>query len=344
MFLPSAHSVPQVLGIVATTWLKIADQSEMGIFDEDCLALAEMHSLAVDYPKSGTPVDPSVIPRQKRKANPDWSRPETLAASTTRKFYPSTRAIGQLFRDIDLPVDNRSIREGVTAGSKPQESDVNDPRIRPVRKRVEQFVKTGDINRQLHQRMEKLFWKYKAQLQGIRTTRNPSSSRHGFLTEEEIFIGCISQRFTDQRKRKDMLSRLRESTDALVRQIRRAIEGESYDSPEDALRRFWCAWQVALSKGDQFGAQSFGWLALGGIFETIGVIEEPGPNPAHDFRNSGGPSGSSLGKRRVEELEGDAGNSTDIRRNIARTDVWAGCDAIDLTAEEPEVIDLTGDW
>lgn len=40
----------QVLGLIAINWLIIADQSEKGIFDPDCLTLSQLHSDAVDYP------------------------------------------------------------------------------------------------------------------------------------------------------------------------------------------------------------------------------------------------------------------------------------------------------
>jgi len=45
-----------VLGVIAINWLIIADQSSLGVFDPDCLKLSELHSDAVDYPKSGQPV------------------------------------------------------------------------------------------------------------------------------------------------------------------------------------------------------------------------------------------------------------------------------------------------
>jgi hypothetical protein len=316
----------------------------MGIFDEDCFALAEMHSNAVDCPKSGTPVNTKTIPRQKRNAKPDWDCPETLTTPTVGKFYSSTRAIGQLSRGINLPVDIGSIKEGATWISSNGHRNTRDSRIFPVQKRVGQSVQTGEIGGQFCQNAEKLFSQYKAQLQGICVTKSLSSSRHGSLTEEEAFIGTISQRFTDQRRRKDMLSRLRESTDALVRHIRYTLEGGKAESGEDFLRRSWCAWQVALNKGSQFGAQSFGWLALGCILEAISAIQERDIGPTRNPIPTGLPSGTSLGKRRAQELEDDGercSSSQSRQKKVART-YDLDHDVIDLTVEEPEVIGLTG--
>jgi RNA-dependent RNA polymerase len=57
----------QVLGLVAINWLIIADQSNESVFDKDCMTLAQLHSDAVDYPKSSTPVPLDKIPRLKFK-------------------------------------------------------------------------------------------------------------------------------------------------------------------------------------------------------------------------------------------------------------------------------------
>lgn len=44
------------LGRIATTHQTIADQKDTGTFDTDCLTLAELHSVAVDFSKTGNPV------------------------------------------------------------------------------------------------------------------------------------------------------------------------------------------------------------------------------------------------------------------------------------------------
>src|SRR5882762_10806377 len=89
--------------MVAITWLIIADQSAKGILDQKCLDLGQIHSDAVDYPKSGTPVNVNTVPKtDKRK--PDWNAPETVDLDDSENsFYESSRAIGKLFRAINLP-------------------------------------------------------------------------------------------------------------------------------------------------------------------------------------------------------------------------------------------------
>lgn len=44
------------LGRIATLHQTLADQRELGVFDPDCLTLANLHSTAVDFSKTGIPV------------------------------------------------------------------------------------------------------------------------------------------------------------------------------------------------------------------------------------------------------------------------------------------------
>ena len=93
----------QVLGFVAANWPIIADRSDKSVLDEDCMVLAQLHSDAVDYPKSSTPVPLYKLPKLKFRKKPDWSQPEITNDSKNADYYPSQRAIGRLFRAIELP-------------------------------------------------------------------------------------------------------------------------------------------------------------------------------------------------------------------------------------------------
>ncbi|KAF5139412.1 putative RNA-dependent RNA polymerase 2 [Metarhizium anisopliae] len=52
-----------VLGIIATRHQMYADLKPAGTLDPECIRLAEMHSAAVDYSKSGVPVEAHFIPK-----------------------------------------------------------------------------------------------------------------------------------------------------------------------------------------------------------------------------------------------------------------------------------------
>ncbi|KAF6766302.1 RNA-directed RNA polymerase 2 [Ephemerocybe angulata] len=286
------YIVSDVLGIVAVNWMLIADLSADGIHDSDCMKLANLHSDAVDYPKSGNPVDRSSIPRPKQGARPDWNAPETVNVDKNTKYYPSSRAIGRLFRDINLPSENQT-RQGATRsttmnrrrrrrrGTATEEEEeefscfASDYIHTTIELQVQRFIATEEhFNAHLEAEAVQLFSRYVTELQGICITKTLSSARNAELTEEEALIGTIVEKTSQPRRRTDMISRLRESTDILVRGIREQIEGDEDDTEEEVLERAWFAWQVALGKGRRFGAQSFGWVTLGAIFEAIRKIEE----------------------------------------------------------------------
>ncbi|KAF8807563.1 RNA-directed RNA polymerase 2 [Phlegmacium glaucopus] len=280
-----------VVGIVAINWLIIADQSEKGIFDDDCLKLANLHSNAVDYPKSGQPVSIKAIPKLKFPRRPDWNAPETVNAKSEEHYYPSKMAIGRLFRAIDLPVEarpnTRQPRSQRKAKRQPAVNDLierfthfdlddarKDPVFDFVEDRVEDFIDTDKLwKKNDMESMEDLFRRYTSELQGICASNTLSHARSTLLSEEEAIIGTIAQKSSQPRKRKDMMSSLRDSTDILVRAIREELSGDE-DPHEKSLERAWMAWQLSYTAGKTFGAQSFGWVALGAIFESIRQIEE----------------------------------------------------------------------
>lgn len=60
----------------------------------------------------------------------------------------------------------------------------------------------------------------------------------------------------------------------LVNDMRHELEGEEETPFDVVLRRFWTAFRIAGMGKKAFGERSFGWLALGGIFEVIKDFEE----------------------------------------------------------------------
>ncbi|KAF4305332.1 RNA-dependent RNA polymerase eukaryotic-type [Botryosphaeria dothidea] len=117
------------LGRISNIHLQLADRRPNGTLDPDCLKLAEMASTAVDFSKTGIPVDMSQCPRV------DMIRPDFMASGPrvivekkgavfqdddeddlldeddavgaldpdykTFRYYESERVLGQLYRAID---------------------------------------------------------------------------------------------------------------------------------------------------------------------------------------------------------------------------------------------------
>jgi RNA-dependent RNA polymerase len=267
--------------MVAINWLIIADQSDLGIFDPDCLTLADLHSDAVDYQKSGQPVLTDKVPKLKSRKRPDWNAPETVAGNSD-KYYESQRAIGKLFRDIDLPivrtprVDVRSIYNkepevDALLSELSLDGDENDPLYRALENRVSGFLPEEPTPTA---QTSQMFGRYSNELLNICATHTLSYSKNAMLSEEEVIIGTIVAKSSQPRRRKDLMSKMREQTDLLVRGIREELAGEEGSSHEDALGRAWVCWKFSVAYHKRFGAKSFGWIALGAIFEAIKAIED----------------------------------------------------------------------
>ncbi|KAL8770253.1 MAG: hypothetical protein Q9194_005219 [Teloschistes cf. exilis] len=121
------------LGRIATLHQTLADRSPDGVFNPECILLAEMHSTAVDFSKTGIPVDQvdlTKLPRSPRE-RPDFQAPgprvllenaisiaemeygwndesdyenddNDMADSRPGiRYYSSNKVLGQLYRLID---------------------------------------------------------------------------------------------------------------------------------------------------------------------------------------------------------------------------------------------------
>jgi hypothetical protein len=119
----------------------LADQREQGTLDPDCITLAELHSSAVDFSKTGRAVELSRLPRVSRW-RPDFLAPgpsitihdksaidlDTCVAShdndeeddgedgPAHKFYASEKILGELFEQL------MSKTSGMTLGSQSREA------------------------------------------------------------------------------------------------------------------------------------------------------------------------------------------------------------------------------
>ncbi|KAL2265115.1 hypothetical protein VTJ83DRAFT_6215 [Remersonia thermophila] len=114
------------LGVIATRHMILADQKDNGTLDPDCIKLAEFHSAAVDFSKTGRAVELSQLPRG-LKWRPDFlagGRPITIHDKSVvdmeeklkslgieddedegdgprHKYYASDRILGLLYRAVD---------------------------------------------------------------------------------------------------------------------------------------------------------------------------------------------------------------------------------------------------
>ncbi|KAG8906418.1 hypothetical protein FRB99_006920 [Tulasnella sp. 403] len=295
-----------ILGLIADQFLILADQSDKMCRDPGCIELAQLASAAVDFSKSGTPVDWQTAPKPLYSPNvkPDWSAGEVDNRSSKLQIYPSRRAIGQLYRQIDLtdadrlaarqarrehvPRPNRRAESGLSramermAISGPTQAVLENPITlalrRPLRRHIDvdaalpASITTATTGR---------FNAYASELQYICATWTLTTTP---LTEEEVLMGTIANKTSQPRKRQSQMAHLRTQSDELVKRIRivlrtgdNQIDPESPEQDEDleeSLLRSWAAWQVAVMQKERFGAKSFGMIALAAIFQIMKEIDE----------------------------------------------------------------------
>lgn len=282
---------PQILGLVAITWLLIADLN--GIFHKDCLDLCQVHSDAVDYIKNGTPVSSNRVPKLRSDHKPDWNAPETVNLDSANNFYQSQKAIGKLFRAIDLPevqTHDRAARQRRHQVREDQpEADLDevfaalcmndrggDPLESALENHVAEFINVDDPNSRYVKIVIESLDRYSIELQGICACNSIQRHKTATLSEEEAVIGTIVAKCSQRRRRKDAMSQLREQTSFLVKGVREELSGDDDSSQYDWLETAWTAWKVSRHLKDRFGAHSYGWIALGEVFDAIKAIEQDG--------------------------------------------------------------------
>ena len=251
------------------------------------MTLAQLHSDAVDYPKSSTPVPQEKIPRLKFKAKPDWNQPETMNDSKSADYYESQRAIGRLFRAIELPaldiVRRVKRKQWKKMGDEEEDDDLakkmgrmslrdNDEVDVAVYGRVTDFIDAdADLGHRAH--ALSLFERYTAELKTICASHTISYHRDAMLTEEEAAVGTIVARTSQPRHRRDMISKLRDQTSLQVKGVRNELVSEE-DGFETKLAKAWALWRVTQEERESMGARTLGLIALGLIFDTIREFEE----------------------------------------------------------------------
>lgn len=288
-----------MVGLIATTWLKIADHSDKFILDPDCWTLAALHSDAVDYQKSGTPVARTRVPKPAIRVKPDWSAPETLSNNEQRKadYYESRRAIGQLYRDIELPAlqDARTVAKRQKAHIRKEEEEedgdlggdmshlvlYDDPISRVMKDDLASYIDEDDFSPDVvaaaRDLARHLFDDFRQELRYICQTHALSTKRKdGMLTEEEVLVGTIVANTSQPRQRKDQMAKMRERSTTLVGRVRDELSGDKEIPLRTWIYRSWIAWQysAALARRGVFGSRSFGFIALGSAFEAVKTMED----------------------------------------------------------------------
>ncbi|EJD54733.1 RdRP-domain-containing protein [Auricularia subglabra TFB-10046 SS5] len=278
---------------IASLWLRIADSSEESVYNEQCMKLAELHSVAVDYPKTGVPVNHSDIPQAPNRI-PDWSISE-LGASDRDRVYRSEKALGYLFRAVSLPAVEEAREEGraqssaakarkqLTLQAAQKELVLNAAlRTHPMLPAIEWLIYTtaplalaGDGSPSVLSDLVQLLNQYCVDLRLICQHNTLSRSRRSQLTEEELVAGTIVARVSSAqfRKREDHMTRMNEQMERLRERICAELAGDDDVQPWQRVQRAFTAWKLSVLDGE-FGSSSFGLIALGALLGAVNELED----------------------------------------------------------------------
>jgi hypothetical protein len=273
------------------------------------LNLAEFASHAVDYPKTGTPVDFTSLPPPPQSERPDFLSGEGSIRRLNECFYRSQKVLGTMFRRVLIDDETPAHQNGDSA---PSDGD-------KIWSCLQEIIEMPDLGLppledpldDLMDEMEHLLEAYSDRLLAIAQAYTLSKHLDSKLSEEELVSGTIMASWADHNKCREavismnlQVSIQRHSysnvqqfslqTQQLTKAIRSEfVRGTDTESADDAgwdsddsddeesdrqakiatLGRAWAAWNVAEDAinedPESFGPLSFGIIALGTILKLI---------------------------------------------------------------------------
>jgi RNA-dependent RNA polymerase len=198
-----------ILGMIANKHLILSDLSSHGVEDPNCVLLSKLHSDAVDFPKSGTPVPISSLPKVKIEKKPDWDAGEMSTDSA--RYYTSQKALGILYREVKMADEeergedilktrtryvDRTIFEELLVSSTARERrlrNIVSNTLKPVLRQHIDIEYSHDETALARAQ----FLAFEAELRHI-STHCTLSFRHKPLKEAEIFVGTIFAKTSQQ--------------------------------------------------------------------------------------------------------------------------------------------------
>ena len=164
------------LGLIANAHLVHSDSNKNGIFSEECHKLAQMHSEAVDFPKTG--ITPKFENELRPKMYPDFMMKKD------KQIYSSTKIIGKLFRQC------QSIRDMQKRSTLELDSDMEFLSEEIDKKTMDNAEQQKNLYRR---RMIEVLDSYgiKSEAEGLSGLPQNVSTTKGYLKEEKYHVGQI---------------------------------------------------------------------------------------------------------------------------------------------------------
>ncbi|KAI1409975.1 RdRP-domain-containing protein [Hypoxylon sp. FL1857] len=242
------------LGVIATKHMILADRKPAGTVDSECQTLAEMHSIGVDYSKSGIPIDINKL----RGMTSTQYRPEFLApappanlvdkteivfeaprgpqldgededdeSGPRHKYYQSEKILGQLYRAIDeKKIWKKDIHKPVSShGASMWEQLLAYIKNKCVELDLFNWHAILEDARRIREAYDDAIWS---------ATMDYSDNFTKGLTELEVFTGCIFNKSGVQtRRQRDKSVRLKDEYDRIAKWVEGLIRKKEVKPRED---------------------------------------------------------------------------------------------------------------
>ncbi|GAA6063172.1 hypothetical protein JCM10212_005017 [Sporobolomyces blumeae] len=260
-----------LVGPIAIKHLVVSDKSPQHGADLIAKQLADLHSHAVDAPKTGRIVDWAQIPRIPRKLReprPDFLQKEAVDVVSDAQFYPSPRALGQLYRAIDE-----------TQIARPNTLDYPVADSTSIAFHQLRFIVEKRLSRRLDADLATLHRQARLRRTPSTLLRDAFAAHLRDLTAAHAYPRAGGQRISEPEllavvnlaeSSRDVVSR-ENAVQAMAQQLRSLIEWVEHKvgKEEEGLVAAYAAWVVGLDDVDRTdGAQepegfgSFRWIML----------------------------------------------------------------------------------
>ena len=244
------------------------------------MKLAKLCSQAVDYAKNGNAVElHGNLPKAPMRFKPDWHKAEVTGAREV-DYYESERALGYMFRNIEL-LDPKEPIEGLPTDPPKANYPLKDPISLVLAPLVRRTLNSNlDLDGAVQDseseidHLEEVHTHYIREMRYICVTHTLVDAPDVRLKEEEVVLGTILANCTQSRWRSDRTQRMKLHVEDLVNDIRGQIvqiEGALMHEEQFrcALSRAWDAWAWAQHHRDSEFIESFSLIALGLVFDNL---------------------------------------------------------------------------
>ncbi|KAL4902305.1 hypothetical protein BDW74DRAFT_186868 [Aspergillus multicolor] len=288
------------LGVIATKHMILADQMELGTSHSECKKLAQLHSTAVDFSKTGVPVRLEEMPFVNRN-RPDFLAPGPLTeihdkldvqlearyvhpfpdddidSAPVHKYYRSEKILGKLYRTID---EHKIWKKDIHTTKKPNPTTAWKQFGNSLTKRC--IALGASVNWKNHvETARSLRSAYEPPSQELPSPNSPfryegaiSTAMSNFsehptrpITELEVFVGQILNNSGVQtRRQRERSIKLKDEFDDtaswILSQMRPSGPLTGYESQYDPLERCLACFHVASENRQPQGHKDRGWEDL----------------------------------------------------------------------------------